>query len=1106
MSRVVVPQLVRGQRVRYELAILGPTIVKEHGVIVALRPRELDVLAALALHHPNSVSIDAIADVLWATPPATVTKTVQMHVARLRRTLGPDAIVTEGASYRLGPEWELDADRLEGHLARARRSTRAGDYSMSRVLLEAARTEVRGQPFAALPATADTMGERARREQQLLAADEDLVMAYLATQDTSAAVALAVALVEAEPHRENRWMMLALGQYRNGQRRDSLRTLRRGREAALEIAGLTTSVASSRLESWILADDPVLERLSPAELVGHSDPSEPGDLHQLFIGRSELLDSCAQRLRNVMDNQAAHAIVLSGQEGIGKSAFVAQLAVRGALDGWSVVWATCRPNPSLALEPLGDIARQILDAEAHPLDVFDTALVADLATLRGDSSRPPIGDLGEVMAELVALHIERTPTLIIIDDAEHLTATVRHILERIVELPGPLAVIAVTDASHVDGAAESIFATADRIVLQGLDAAETRRLLEAISAGPISAEVAASACTATGGNPLILRGLAATLATNAMSGDEIGSAVTSNATAIAQHALQCASTSVRRVASLLAVASSSTSPTVIGDVASNLDSDTSKAEVNEAIAEGIRSGLFRTDPNGAIDLASDGLRRAVLDAMPPDPQMYIHELLGLALTAAGAGPLAIAPHLLAASSRDVERAINAATAAGEAARAATMFIEAAAYFAQAATLADHPRGGERHLLLQLERAECLRLAADSAGHEIAWQVARQAEQEGLADLTCRAATALCQLGPSTLAGRLDVELAALVERALNGCSDRTLRTACMSQASLFYSMSGDVGRTRAHFLDALDIARTNPDDTLRAHVLSNAYTALTHPDDWPLRRQLAGELLALAEDLDSDQFRFEALHLYYSVQVQFPDPLLRTTFVRQTQLAGRLRGAAHRWMLGYQAACLAYLDGRLEEALTISVATQEQSHVSASRSDGNHAILLFAVRLAQDRGQELFSAMDSMIIDQPGLPGWRAVAAWLAALRGDRTRVLAECEALDDGLALPHDTAWSGAAMLLGRAIAACGTPEQIGIIEHILQPMTGLMTWIGSCTVGAFDVALAELALARNDADAARRHLAVARQSIILLGARVYEPDLDHIASRIPNSESAQV
>lgn len=1094
----VVPQSRRGQRVRFELAILGPTIVKEHGVVVALRPRELDVLAALALHHPHPVSIDAIADVLWATPPATVTKSVQMHISRVRSALGADAIVTEGTAYRLGPEWELDADRLEDHLARARRSTRAGDHAMSRVLLEAARTEVRGVPFATLPATAETMGERARREQQLLSADEDLVLAYLSTQDAPAAVALAAALVEAEPYRENRWMMLAVGQYRNGQRRESLRTLRRGRDVVLEMAGLATSVASARLESWILADDPVLERLSPAHLVGHGDPTDSADLQQLFIGRSELLDSCVHRLRQVVDSNEARAFVVSGEEGVGKSAFVAQLAVRAALEGWSVVWGTCRPNPSLALEPLGDIARQVLDGEAHALDVFDSSLVADLAILWDNSSRPAVGDIGEVIAEVVALHAERTPTLIVVDDAQHLSTTVRRILEHLGELPGRVAVMLVADTDPADGTGRSSFADADRIALLGLDAAETGRLLDALSDGSISAEVAASACAATGGNPLLLRELAGALVSLPAVGDDRELTVSASVTAIAERALQRSSNAVRLVASLLAVAGSSTSPTVIGEVVSDLEGRLPADARDAAIMEGIRSGLFRTDPYSGIDLASDGLRGAVLAAMPPGRQVHIHELLGLALTASGAGPLAVAPHLVAASSRDVERAINAATEAGDAARAATMFVEAAEYFAQAAWLADQALGDERRLLLQLRRAECLRLASDNAGHELAWQVAREAQQAGHADVMCLAATALCRLGPGTLAGRLDVDLAALVERSLDECTDRALRISCASRASLFYSMSGDVGRSRAHFIDALDMARTDPDDVLRANVLSDAYIALTHPDDWPLRRELAGELLALAELLDSDQYRFEALHLYYSVHVQFPDPLLRTTFHRQVQLVARLRSSAHRWMLGYQAACLAYLDGRLEEALSISTAAQAQSHVSASRSDGNHAILLFAVRLAQARGQELVAAMDSMITDQPGLPGWRAVAAWLAALRGDRARVLVECDALDSGMALPPDTAWSGAAMLLGRAIAAFGTPQQVAIIESILQPMTGLMTWVGSCTVGSFDVALAELALARNDLDAARHHLEIARRSTTLLGARVYQADLDDIADRV--------
>ena len=69
---------------------------------------------------------------------------------------------------------------------------------------------------------------------------------------------------------------------------------------------------------------------------------------------------------------------------------------------------------------------------------------------------------------------------------------------------------------------------------------------------------------------------------------------------------------------------------------------------------------------------------------------------------------------------------------------------------------------------------------------------------------------------------------------------------------------------------------------------------------------------------------------------------------------------------------------------------------------------LLLVPVAQGRGDELAGLVDAAIVDQPELPGWRAVAAWLASMLGDRARVAHECQLLADGRALPPDMTWGG--------------------------------------------------------------------------------------------------
>src|SRR5437763_7702850 len=97
-----------------EFRILGPFEVQRDGHAVALpagKPRGL--LAVLLLHRNEVVSVDALVEALWAEPPATAAKNVQVYVSHLRKALGKGALLTRPPGYVLRVDTgRVDADRF----------------------------------------------------------------------------------------------------------------------------------------------------------------------------------------------------------------------------------------------------------------------------------------------------------------------------------------------------------------------------------------------------------------------------------------------------------------------------------------------------------------------------------------------------------------------------------------------------------------------------------------------------------------------------------------------------------------------------------------------------------------------------------------------------------------------------------------------------------------------------------------------------------------------------------------------------------------------------------------------------------------------------------
>ena len=87
-----------------EFRILGPLeVISDSGPVRLGGPKQRALLTVLLLNANESVSAERLALALWGEEaPAGATRTVHVHVSRLRRTLGnPDLLTTTAAGYCL---------------------------------------------------------------------------------------------------------------------------------------------------------------------------------------------------------------------------------------------------------------------------------------------------------------------------------------------------------------------------------------------------------------------------------------------------------------------------------------------------------------------------------------------------------------------------------------------------------------------------------------------------------------------------------------------------------------------------------------------------------------------------------------------------------------------------------------------------------------------------------------------------------------------------------------------------------------------------------------------------------------------------------------------
>ena len=168
-----------------EVRVFGAVELVDGERVIRLAPTERTLLAALAARVGERVSVDVLEEALWPSePPPSARKSLQGHVARLRRALGATSIAERSGGYRLDPDRvEVDAVRVASLVSEARAAVElTGALSDAIALLGQAKDSFRGEPYADVPESALPAGEVHRLLELQAAVVEEAVEAELATR------------------------------------------------------------------------------------------------------------------------------------------------------------------------------------------------------------------------------------------------------------------------------------------------------------------------------------------------------------------------------------------------------------------------------------------------------------------------------------------------------------------------------------------------------------------------------------------------------------------------------------------------------------------------------------------------------------------------------------------------------------------------------------------------------------------------------------------------------------------------------------------------------------------------------------------------------------
>ena len=485
-----------------DIRLLGVMEAEHAGRLLSLGGlRQRAVLALLALHANEVVSVDRLVDELWSgEPPASVTTTLRGYLSHLRSALADTGAVIEtrkpGYALVVDPDC-IDRSRFSRGVSEGLTMLDRGDLVGGSARLRRALGEWRGQPLEDFSYESWATPYVARLTEQRLVAEAKRVDADLALGRTAQLVPELEALVDEHPLREAFRGQLMRALAATGRRADALRVYQQGRKVLVQELGLDPSPELQRLEEAILLQDDSLTLPADPE-ADAPPPPPPGNLRApatTFVGRVEEQAEVAALLAE------KRLVTLTGAGGSGKTRLSIEVArSAGAAadhpDGIWMIELAALNDPTLVARAVA-VTLGIPEQSDRPLqDTLAEALAARRCLLVLDNCE----HLVEAVAELAAALLAACPGL-------RLLATSRHPLglpeEQVWEIP-TLGVPTPSESRSVAAYSHDamrLFADRAATVVSGFEPSTA------------NVEIAAHVCRRLDGIPLAIELATARLAT-----------------------------------------------------------------------------------------------------------------------------------------------------------------------------------------------------------------------------------------------------------------------------------------------------------------------------------------------------------------------------------------------------------------------------------------------------------------------------------------------------------------------------------------------------------------------------------------------------------------
>lgn len=253
------------------MSVLGPLELRVGSAVLPMAgPKQRAVLAMLALHGNQVVSVDSLVDAVWGDrAPDRADHTLQQHVSAVRKLFdsagqgssASAALITRSPGYLLRVA-ALDVDEFERASSAGSDAATRREWSTAIAAFDAALSCWRGAALADTRDSAKLSAAAVRLDEARIAVLEARVEALLESGRARDAVPELEHLVDEYPFREQLRAQLMLALYRCGRQADALAAYQSARLVLTENLGIEPGADLRDLERSILLQLPKLDGAS----------------------------------------------------------------------------------------------------------------------------------------------------------------------------------------------------------------------------------------------------------------------------------------------------------------------------------------------------------------------------------------------------------------------------------------------------------------------------------------------------------------------------------------------------------------------------------------------------------------------------------------------------------------------------------------------------------------------------------------------------------------------------------------------------------------------------------------------------------------------------